>query len=120
MKIIYIRIDDPCCPNIGDVSVSEFQKGSMSMKDAVQAGRRIAHLYMVPDDFDLSTINIESWDKAPAHALAEAPDGIDGLVTVDVCLGDKLVDLVKLSEYAPEPKKTAKKVKKAKAKKRRR
>jgi hypothetical protein len=113
VRLIYIKIDDPCCPSVEDVTVSEFQKGSLTMKDALQGGRRIAHFFFLPDAFDFETITIESWLKAPAHSNAEPPKDLVGLVQVDVLLGDRIEDIAQMAQYAkPERKKTSKKSKK--------
>jgi hypothetical protein len=103
MKLIYVRLDDPCCPNTTDVSVSGFTHGSLNMRDAVAANRRIAHFYLVPDDFDITNISLETWLKAPAHAHAEPPHGLDGLVQIDVLLGDRIEDIARLSNPGESP-----------------
>lgn len=114
MRLVFLKVCDPCCPNAVDVQVSEFTKGSLSMRDAVAANRRIAHLYLVPDDFDIANIELPTWDKTPAHAHAEPPVGLPGLTVVDVLLGDRIEDIAQMARPAkPEPsKKTAKRVKK--------
>jgi hypothetical protein len=120
MKLIYVKIDDPCCPNTADVTVSEFTKGSLNMIDCVDAQRRIAHFYFVPADTPSSAYeHMESWKKAPAHLHAEPPYDIPGLVQLDVLLQDLVEEIARMAQPGEPPVEVAK-TKKVKTKKRRR